>query len=373
MIIVVMAALVVVGIFCSRVAHTPADQDATSQAEGSGGQSASAPENRLARIRMPERTPNPAHPGGGEPGPERIPPGEPQPTKLSAEEVEKFLQRNHRNATSLRTAFLVTVDTNYLNEAGANFPGDSKVQLSVLLHGAPPEERRKWLDAFKESAPENSLANYLSAREYFNSGQADDGLKELIEATRRPLFQDYTMDSIQALDELGRETGLPPWHSMTTAMAGWASEHMSELALLKNLARDVGDLRKQYQTAGDSQSAENLSQMALALAGRLNGGDESKFAINHLVAISMESSALGQLPPDTAFDFLGGKTPKDRADELRQQKEAIQSLTKGFQSAFFNSTESERTAYAEKARAEGELEAMRWILQLRQAAQPGHE
>ena len=181
------------------------------------------------------------------------------------------------------------------------------------------------------------------------------------------------MDSILALDELGREAGLSPSQSLTTAMAGWASEHMSELALLKNLARDVVDLRKQYQVAGDSQSDENLSRMALALAGRLDSGDESKFAINQLVAISVEALALGQLPPDTPFDFLGGKTPKDRTDELRQRKEAIRSLTKDFQSAFFGSTENERTAYAEQARSEGELEAMRGFLQLRQGAQPGQK
>ena len=217
------------------------------------------------------------------------------------------------------------------------------------------------------------MAIYLAAREYFNSGKHDEAIKELVEATRKPVFQDYTTDSLLALEELSRDAGLSPLEAWTTALAGWASEHMTELAQLKNLTHGVVDLRKQYQTAGDAQSVEHLSQLAVALAGRLNSGDESKFMMNQLVGIAIEGLSLGQLPQDTPFDFLAGKTPKERADELLQQSQELNSLARNFASVFSDMTENERTAYCEKFRLDGELEAMRWLRQRTQGAQPRRE
>ena len=53
------------------------------------------------------------------------------------------------------------------------------MQLAVLAHNAFPEARRQWLDAFKASSPDNSLANYLSAQDYFKNGQPEAAMKEL--------------------------------------------------------------------------------------------------------------------------------------------------------------------------------------------------
>jgi hypothetical protein len=87
--------------------------------------------------------------------------------------------------------------------------------------------------------------------------------------------------------------------------------------------------------------------------------------INQLVGISIEALSLGQLPPDMPFDFLAGKTPKERIDELRQRSEELKSLAREFQSAFVDMTESERITFSEKVRVEGEVEAARWLLQRR--------
>lgn len=58
---------------------------------------------------------------------------------------------------------------------------------------------------------DNSLANYLSARDYFKSGQTAAALNELAEATRKPQFKDYVMESRLDEEELNLEAGrLPP-------------------------------------------------------------------------------------------------------------------------------------------------------------------
>src|SRR6267142_2806758 len=104
------------------------------------------------------------------------------PPKLPREEVEKYLERNRRSAASLLAAYGALRDTNYLKEAATNFPNDPRVQLSVLRRDIFPEERRKWLDLFKTSLPENSLASYLSARDYLKNGETALAVSELLEA-----------------------------------------------------------------------------------------------------------------------------------------------------------------------------------------------
>lgn len=364
MAIVSMTALVVVALLYLRSGRYVAP-DAELKRQDNGSQSVTTSESRLVRTRTRGITPSPDGPAVAEPQSPTVSQGEQPPLKLSSEQIEKFLQRNQRSADSLRMAFLIARDTNYLNEAATRFPNHPKVQLSVLLQNDYPEERGKWLDAFKESSPENALANYLAAREYFSSGRLDEAIKELVEATRKPVFQDYTTDSLFALEELSREAGLSPLEARTTALAGWASEHMTELAQLKNLTHGIVDLRKQYQAASDAQSIEHFSQMAVALAGRLNSGDESKFMINQLVGIAIEALSLGQLPQDTPFDFLAGKTPKERTDELLQQSQELKSLARDFQSVLVGVTESERITFYEKMRLYGEAEAARWLVQRR--------
>ncbi len=103
------------------------------------------------------------------------------PPKLPREEVEMYLERNGRSAASLLTAYRSLQDTNYLREAATNFPNDPRVQSSVLQRDLFPEERRKWLDLFKASSPENPLANYLSALDYLNGAQSTLAVSELLQ------------------------------------------------------------------------------------------------------------------------------------------------------------------------------------------------
>ncbi|HEX4644349.1 MAG TPA: hypothetical protein VH598_01945, partial [Verrucomicrobiae bacterium] len=103
-----------------------------------------------------------------------------QPPALSAEQVEPYLAANHRNAASLLAAFRTTHDPAFLQEALQKYPNDPRVNFAAIFKpGATPEERRQMIDNFKQSDPNNPLANYLSARDYFKSGQAESALQEI--------------------------------------------------------------------------------------------------------------------------------------------------------------------------------------------------
>ena len=101
--------------------------------------------------------------------------------------------------------------------------------------------------------------------------------------------------------------------------------------------------------------------MAVALAGRLNSGDEGKFMVNQLAGISIEALCLRQLPPDAPFDFLAGKTPTERTEELRQQKQFLSSLGQDLEAVLPRLTEAERLTYSERVSLYGDVDAMRWL------------
>ena len=51
------------------------------------------------------------------------------------------------------------------------YPNDPQVAFEALFaKDLSPEQRRQWLSAFEQSAPDNPLANYLSARDYLKAG-----------------------------------------------------------------------------------------------------------------------------------------------------------------------------------------------------------
>jgi len=290
--------------------------------------------------------------------------------KLPREKIEEYLRLHNRDAASLLAAFHASGDAehmagdiNYLKEAATNFPNDPHVQRTVLAQNAFPEERRKWLDAFKESSPSNSLAGYLSARDYFKSGQPDAAIKEMLAASGKSQFENYGMETMLGEEELYRFSGKSPIEVHEAAMSAMATDLSSELLSFKALSQDIEGLQKQYLTAQDASSAQNLAEMGLVLSARLSGGESAKLVINQLVGIAIEAASLRQLDQNTACDFLGGKTPKERSDELKQQRASMRALMQERNDFFPKMTETERLSFIDRQRLYGELEAARWLRQ----------
>ena len=137
-------------------------------AENPGFMERSAP----ARLHLPAPSPS-AHSPQTEPGPDarstnllaRLIKGEELP-KLTPEQVESYLAANQRSAGTLLAAFQATGDKRWLQEAKEKYPNDPVVAFMALSKSNTPEERRQWLDTLKRIAPDNALADYLSANDY---------------------------------------------------------------------------------------------------------------------------------------------------------------------------------------------------------------
>jgi hypothetical protein len=284
-------------------------------------------------------------------------------SKIPREKVEEWLAKHNRNAMSLLAAFRALNDTNYLNEAATNFPNNPQVELAVLAHGEFPQDRRKWLDLFKASSPSNSLANYLSAQDYFKNGNPDAAVQELQAASGKSQFDSFQTESRLDEEDLYLSSGYSQLESSTESLAGMSRDDLPELMTYKLLAQAMGDLQKQYLDSGDANSAVNLAQMGMNLGNQINSGDSGKYLINQLVSMSIEAISLNQLGRNTSYDFLDGQTPAQVLQQLKDQKQSYRQIATQFSAAYLQMSPDEMVDYSERMKIYGELPAMNWVIQ----------
>jgi hypothetical protein len=264
---------------------------------------------------------------------------------------------------SLLTAFRALRDTNYLNEAATNFPNNPRVELAVLTHDEFPADRRQWLDLFKASSPSNSLANYLSAQDYFQNGNTAAAVQDLLAATSKLQFDTYITANILDSENLYSRSGDSPGKSATLANRDMALEDLPALATFKRLAQGIRDAQQQYLNSGDSSSAANLAHIGMQLGNQIENGDSGKYLINRFVGLAVESIVLQQLNPDTSYDFLGGQTPSQITHQNKQQILALHPTFSAFDALRPSLTDNEIADYYNRKEIYGEAEAMKWAIQ----------
>ncbi|HXP61041.1 MAG TPA: sigma-70 family RNA polymerase sigma factor [Dongiaceae bacterium] len=276
-------------------------------------------------------------------------------TDLTGEQIEAYLQRNKRSAENLLAAFRVSRDKKYLLEAAASFPTDPRVQFAAIATDAFPGEKRKWIDAFKASASENSLAWYFSALDYFKSKQPDLALRELSEATRREAFENYGAQTCQAVEEMCRLAGRSPLAAKFKAACGnrTPAGYLSEL---KALATEMSQVRQQYQDQGDAASANSMAAMSMALGGQLRAND----VIEQLVGSAIQKKILAQLDPAGSYDFLG-RPVSEVTGEIDRQKEATKQAMQKRDQVLPTLEEADLSSYFEREKLYGEVKAMQWL------------
>jgi hypothetical protein len=297
-------------------------------------------------------------------------PAEPQPTTnllvrlyrgeemppLRPEQVQAYLEVNHRGLESLLGAYRTTRDKALLQEAEEKYSNDPRVAFEAAYFGAP-EERRKWLDAFKTSAPDNALANYLSANDYFQAGDKTRALEELHVAAAKSNFQDYFADYVQNATEAYRAAGYSEAEAKTLAASQALLPH---LASLKQAGVSLVDMAQSYREVGDEAAAQAALDMAVTLGERLNQPD-SPTLIQRLVGIAVEKKALGALDPASPYGS-NGETVQAALEALNQEREGLKTLTKPLNEALLTRVpEADLISYRERQLLFGAQPAIEWL------------
>ena len=216
--------------------------------------------------------------------------------KLSPEQVQSYLEKNHRSVESLLAAFHATDERTFLREAMDKYPGDPRLDYVAWCRSQSPEERRQWLDAFKQSAPDNALAHYLSARDHFKSGQNDQAVQELLAAATKPI-QDYSLDFVQNGEEAYRAAG---YSDAEAKMIATSTLLLPQLAEYKEVGRNLVDLAEAYRQSGDGASAQAALQMGISLGQRLDEPG-SLTIIQSLVGIALQRIVFNAMDPNSPY------------------------------------------------------------------------
>jgi len=283
--------------------------------------------------------------------------------KLTRDQIESYLAQNRRSAESLIAAYWRTGDRSLLQEAVAKQPHEPRVSFAgwiaaQMKDDAPPEERRQWLDALKQSAPDNALANYLSAQDYFKSGQTDRAVEELIAAAGKSQIQDYSADYVQNVEEAYLAAGCSESEAKAAAAYGVWLPQMSELKRLGESLRDLGAL---YRQAGDEPSAHAVLEMGLQLGRRLEESSGGSTTLRDMMGLAIQRSVLQGLEPSAPYGNTG-QTVQNELDTLIQRRESLKTLWKQAEPILQNMPDQELIRYFDRMKTFGETEALRWVM-----------
>jgi hypothetical protein len=277
---------------------------------------------------------------------------------LSAAQAAAFVKENQGSAASLLAAFRTSLDSAYLVEAMQKFPNDPQVALEALFKaGLSSAERRPWIEALKQSAPDNPLGNYLSARDYFNSGQIDLAVQELAAASGKAQFSDLTLERMQMDEEAYRFSGFSEKDGKTAAMFRL---ELPQLKDMPDLAKSMIELSKNYRQSGDAASADAVVEMAVKLGEQFRNSEKS-LLVNQMLGIGIEVSALDLLDPSAAFGADGG-TVRDRLDVLKADKAEMSNLVRQTVPLQDQMSTQDWVGYLDRMKLFGEQNAMRWLL-----------
>src|SRR5881394_1147183 len=274
--------------------------------------------------------------------------------KLSSEQVQTYLDQNHRSVESLLAAFHATDDRTILREAMEKSPGDPRLDYVAWSRSQSPEERREWLDAFKRSAPDNALANYLAARDYFKSGQNDLAVQEILAAAAKPI-QDYSLDFVQNGEEVYRAAGYSEAESKQIATSTLL---LPQLAELKQVGHHLVDLANAYRESGDGASAQEALQMAMNLGQRLDA-PESLTLIQSLVGIAVQRMVLNAMEPNSPYGETG-QSVQNQIDALVQRKEGVRILAQQTGTVLPKMSDQDLISYFDRMKTFGEQATLQW-------------
>jgi tetratricopeptide (TPR) repeat protein len=248
-----------------------------------------------------------------------------------------------------------------MQEAMEKYPNDPQVDFRAALDkDLPPEQQRQWLNAFEQSAPNNSLANYLSAMNYFSSGQNDQAVQELNAAAAKSQFQDYTLNSVQTMEDAYLSAG---YSGADAGMLAEAQTRLPQVAALKQLGLNVVSLANSYQQSGDSTSAQAALQMAVNLGRNLDDNESgAPFLINTLAGMNIEYNALKAMDPNSPFGSAG-QTVQDQLNQIIQQKAALKDLNDQFNNSVVPvMSQQDWISFQQRQNIFGEAAAQQWFI-----------
>jgi hypothetical protein len=288
---------------------------------------------------------------------QRLLSGDPVRGKISREVIDSFLDERGRSALSLLVAWQESGNDELLREAAERHPDDPQVQIAMLSTELSAEERMQWIERFKKSAPDNALADYYAAVEFFQRQDATSAIAALRAGTGKSQYEDYMIDQMRERESLFRAAGLPGAEARVQAMFGTT---MPFLRALSKVRQELPPEITARLSAGDVQGAIDLGSMGMTMAGQMKTGSSSHVILNELVSMAIERSMIESLGPAAADQLLAASSA-DRLAEIARRRDEIRELTRTIDPATQNISPAQLTQYLQIMLDSGELQALQWL------------
>ena len=285
----------------------------------------------------------------------RVDAGMAEEDRLTASEIENYLARSQSNVLSLVAAFESTQDREFLRLAATAFPDDPLVQAKVLMHNVYPEQRQQWIDALKQSSPENSLPNFLAARDLMDQGNASGALAEIVAATNKK-YNDYTRESSIGLEEAYLESGRTPAEAKAL---GSSDVLLPELAPLKKLGSELADLAEKYGKDGDVAAQQALLNGVYEMGTQLRQSGNQGTLLSSLVGVALQNMTLRRWPEGATAEFQG--TIAEQLEANQQYRQSVSAGARLFGQWLPTASDNEIVAYFDRTRIFSEENAMQWL------------
>ena len=277
--------------------------------------------------------------------------------KLNQLEVEAFLKNHGRSTTNLLAASRLLNDLSFAREAAKADPTNPAAQLELALRGETPEEKSAAVTAFRAAAPDNSLGDYLAARQAFASGDAGAAGAALIQSLDNPLYADYNQKIVSGSEQAFLDAGYEP--TAATAAAMFSLSIGMQVQTVMNVSDNLKQLQDEFIRTADFDAAEPTVIIGVTLGQRLQ--EQSPYLIDQLTGIVIEKKFLEQLDPLTQAG-PGGQTAGERLDALDARLLEIRTLAPAFGEMLATADAATQSQYLAKVKADGELAAMRWLV-----------
>jgi hypothetical protein len=276
--------------------------------------------------------------------------------KLNQLEVEAFLKNQGRTTMNLLVASRLLNDLGFAREAAKDDPKNPAVQLELALRGETPEEKAAAVAAFREAAPGNSLGDYLAAHQAFLAGDAGAAGAALIQSLDNPLFADYSRQLVAGSEQAYLESGYEPNAAAGAAMFSLTLDHIQPVM---DVSRNLQQLQDEFIRTADFDAAEPTVIIGLTLGQRIQ--DQGPYIIDQLIGVNIERQFLQQLDPLTQAG-PGGQAAGERLEALDTKLLEIRSVSSAFSERFASADDATQSQFLAKVKAEGELAAMRWLV-----------
>jgi RNA polymerase sigma factor (sigma-70 family) len=277
---------------------------------------------------------------------------------LTAAQVEAYLKANGRTASSLLAAYRTSDDPALLKEAMEKYPNDPQVAFEAVFDkNLSPEQQRQWLNTFEKSAPDNALANYLSALNYFKAGQTNQAMQELAAASGKG-FDDYTLDRFRDDEKAYLSAGYSAAEADRISLP-WLV--VPQLAPVKQLGRDLIGLANSCRQAGDGTSARAALQMAMNLGQNVANESSRMALVSQLTGISIETLALNAMNPNSPYGD-NGQTVREQLNQIAQQTTALNELGQQAEPLWPMMSDQDWINYTDRRMTSGEEAALRWLV-----------